>query len=896
MKKSLLILMVLALHFALQAQAPQGISYQAALRNGSGQPLAGSSVTMRFGIYSGAGATTKVYEETQSLTTGSTGLVNCVIGKGTVTSGTFSAINWGGDQFHLKVEANTGGGFVDMGTQQLVSVPYALHSAQSASLSPTGTVTPGQITSAGATNNQVLTWNGTAWVPKDATGGGGGGGSVNPSQITAGGASNNQTLIWNGSNWVPKDISVSASQITASGASNNQVLTWNGSAWVPKDVSVSPSQITAGGAGTDQVLTWNGTAWVPKDAAGDITGVTAGTGLSGGGSSGAVTLNAQTTTALWNANQLQGVAVANTAPASGNILKHNGTAWAPGTETVTTAGTGLSITSGTINSVWTKSGNDIYNNNTANVGIGTTTPLYNLHTYASSKDCYITSEAASNTALASVMAKGNGGSGDFLGLSRYGSGYSGTAAGINLGGLSLLNSGSASNGLLLQVESKYPMYFATNSAERMRITETGAVGINTTSPNSAYKVHMMGAGTLNSNLTPYYQSVLMAEDTVSSNYGSSGIIGRGGWKGVMGHNKGVSGGASAIGVYGLTEGTSYTVAYGMRGEATGAGGSTIGVSGLSTAGTKLSFGVYGIANNSTSAAHRVGVYGSGNNTGVVGTTSGSGWTYSSIFNPMTAGVVGQVRSVTANRPVGVMGIAGTTGSSGQTALMALADSNVYNYGVEGYGLYGTGTNYGVYGYAAGTGTNYAGYFSGYLYATSSSSGVKAFRIDHPLDPENKYLSHSSVESPDMMNIYNGNVNTDADGKATIQLPSYFSALNREFRYQLTCIGQFAQAIVDNEISGNTFSIRTDKPNVRVSWMVTGIRKDATAEHNRIQVEQDKPASEKGFYLDPEAYGYGMERNAAWYRSALNKKLEYKTSQNKQEINPVALPVDQLQKK
>lgn len=120
-----------------------------------------------------------------------------------------------------------------------------------------------------------------------------------------------------------------------------------------------------------------------------------------------------------------------------------------------------------------------------------------------------------------------------------------------------------------------------------------------------------------------------------------------------------------------------------------------------------------------------------------------------------------------------------------------------------------------------------------------------FRIDHPLDPENKYLTHSFVESPDMMNIYNGNATTDKDGKVTITMPSYFQALNMEFRYQLTCIGQFAQAIVLKEIESNTFVIQTDKPNVKVSWQVTGVRQDDWANDNRIIPEKEKEASKKG---------------------------------------------------
>src|SRR5262249_19043693 len=90
----------------------------------------------------------------------------------------------------------------------------------------------------------------------------------------------------------------------------------------------------------------------------------------------------------------------------------------------------------------------------------------------------------------------------------------------------------------------------------------------------------------------------------------------------------------------------------------------------------------------------------------------------------------------------------------------------------------------------------AGKFDGDVLVTGTlSKGAGTFKIDHPLDPENKYLYHSFVESPDMMNIYNGNLTTDENGDAVVALPDYFEALNKDFRYQLTVIGQFAQAVV-----------------------------------------------------------------------------------------------------
>ena len=134
-----------------------------------------------------------------------------------------------------------------------------------------------------------------------------------------------------------------------------------------------------------------------------------------------------------------------------------------------------------------------------------------------------------------------------------------------------------------------------------------------------------------------------------------------------------------------------------------------------------------------------------------------------------------------------------------------------------------------------------------------TKGAGSFKIDHPLDPANKYLYHSFVESPDMMNIYNGNVITDKHGLATVILPQYFSALNRDFRYQLTVVGQFAQAIIARKVVDNRFVIRTDKPQVEVSWQVTGIRQDAYANAHRIPVEVDKPRQEQGHYLHPELF-------------------------------------------
>ncbi len=144
--------------------------------------------------------------------------------------------------------------------------------------------------------------------------------------------------------------------------------------------------------------------------------------------------------------------------------------------------------------------------------------------------------------------------------------------------------------------------------------------------------------------------------------------------------------------------------------------------------------------------------------------------------------------------------------------------------------------------------------NGSFYANTLAKGSGSFKIDHPLDPANKYLYHSFVESPDMMNIYNGVIVLDRRGTAWIQMPDYFEALNKDFRYQLTAIGAPGPNLyIAKEISGNRFRIAGGKPGMKVSWQVTGVRHDAWADAHRIQVEEEKTGKERGTYLHPELF-------------------------------------------
>ncbi|MGD1025925.1 MAG: hypothetical protein ABR880_24355 [Candidatus Sulfotelmatobacter sp.] len=280
------------------------------------------------------------------------------------------------------------------------------------------------------------------------------------------------------------------------------------------------------------------------------------------------------------------------------------------------------------------------------------------------------------------------------------------------------------------------------------------------------------------------------------------------------------------------------------------------VYGLATAGTGITFGVYGVSNspNGTAVQGYAPSTGTGSTNGVAGYTNNGG-----------NGVLGAA-SATTGVNFGVQGISvssGGVGVQGSSPNVAVAGFNqvcstTCNLVAGTAGQFVTASGGIVLQGLVGAG--FTQVFSvdsnGDLTITGKlTKGSGSFKIDHPLDPSNKYLSHSFVESPDMMNIYNGVVVLDSKGGASVNLPDYFQALNSDFRYQLTAIGAPGPNLyIAEEISGNRFKIAGGKPGARVSWQVTGVRQDAYAKAHRIQVEEDKPEQQKGHYLHPELFG------------------------------------------
>jgi len=381
MKKILLSLaLCLSAGLAAIAQVPQALNYQGVARNVSGTPLASTAIGLQLIIHDGTATGTVVYQETQNPTTNSFGLYNVQIGTGNVISGTFIGINWGSGNKYLEVGIDPAGGtsYTSAGIAQLVSVPYAIfaNTADNANTATsagtlTGTVTMGgdvtgtnasstvvklqgnSISATTPTAGQRLTWDAgtSSWVPKTDNG--------TVDTIIAGAGLSGGTITTSGTISMPNvgiagsygsatqvPVITTDAQGRVSSVSNTTITGDNwGTQSVVTDATLAgngltatPLKIAQHGATTGQALEWNGTTWLPATIPAPVT-YTAGTGLTLAGT----TFSAQNSTALWNANELQGNIISTTMPAAGQGLVWSGTSWAPASLPSYTAGTGLSL-------------------------------------------------------------------------------------------------------------------------------------------------------------------------------------------------------------------------------------------------------------------------------------------------------------------------------------------------------------------------------------------------------------------------------------------------------------------------------------------------------------------------------------------------------------------------
>lgn len=586
------------------------------------------------------------------------------------------------------------------------------------------------------------------------------------------------------------------------------------------NAAVTKPKLSASGGTSGQVLGTDGTTlvWQTPAGSGDITAVTAGSGLTGGGTSGDVTLS------------IAALGV------SGGMIQQNAV---DSSKLVDGSVVSLDIAEGTIAS------NDVAFNYAGSASKGGAASDLACTT------CVASAEIADAAVTKAKLSAPGGTDGQVLKLA------SGALSWASDTGLTLPYTGTV-----------------TSSADAFHVTNDGAgVSVTGTTTNTVGSLGLQLHGVAGVSLAPGGAGVY-------GSFGPNGTTSRGllgnGTEGVRGESSGgvgvfatSPGPYAVVGRYGAGSGMPFVgqaAVWGDSFDAPAMGGTSqsgIGVIGLSN----NAFGLMG--GSGTSA----GVHGESfdDDAGVEGTSYGTGPGIKGIGVTGRIGVLG-----TSDTNAGVLGTstsgAGVIGSSDN-------GDGVRGTGTDGYGVHGVSTNGdGVFGEASaasksafyGINSNpsgYAAYLSGNVQVNGdlNVTGTKNFLIDHPLDPENRTLVHAAVESSEVLNVYSGNVVTDEDGRAVVELPEWFGAVNTDFRYQLTVIGRFAQAIVEEEIAGNRFAIRTNMANVKVSWQVTARRIDAWMRAHPFEAERDKPDAERGMYLSPREHGQPDEKGAGLAR-------------------------------
>ena len=843
---------------------PRGFSYQAVARDAGGQLLNRRNVAVRFALRSGSPQGQIVYAEIHNVQTDEFGLFSLNIGRGTPVAGQFGAVHWASGNVYLQVEIDPNGGqnYVSMATVELMTVPFAMV-ADTVLRGGAGTVSEPPLTGTGTSANpfriapgatgNVLVWTGTRWEAGAAPDAGWGSqtAAVSPPLLGNGTAADpirfhlpgGQTgaLTWNGFEWTAQPLTVSV----------GAALAGNGSA-------AAPLNLSGQGAGLGQVLKWNGTAWVPGNDDVDF-----GAGplfvsprIAGNGTPGSP------------------LDLAGQNAAVGQVLKWNGATWAPGDDAgwAYTPGAGINIVGAEI----------------------------------SAADAVVGNEVAGATSGGGLVRAGDG-----------------TAAAPYTLGLPVAG---VAPGQVMQWNGSA---WAPQNLPSQNITLNGAYGLTVTPATGTVFTVGLPPGSQNGQVLRWNGNFWTAQSipdaptytagngiSIAGNVISQTIWNEGNGNAFRTTGRVGVGTPNPFAVLDLTENTVFDLPHLSLFEV----GDDFSRLYFENSATNRLWGLFARPASANSVGRLNFYYSDGDQDILslthegragVGTTDPdpegkfhvfTGYKHAGVFQTDHAhndcAVVDAFYDGTGPfdaaavrggaMPVPGKGFGGKFygGNIGAAGFVAQDFNNAYAliglYGESAAVSFNTGTRIGVYGLADG------GQYSIGLYGTgigapsnraallegntevvgflAKSAGT--FKIDHPLDPENKYLYHSFVESPDMMNVYNGNALTDENGRTVVELPGYFEALNKDFRYQLTAVGARATLWVEKEIDNNRFVVASDVPGVKVSWQVTGVRKDPFAEAYRVKAEVEKPADERGTLLHPEVYGQGPEKAfAAKFRPA-----------------------------
>lgn len=336
------------------------------------------------------------------------------------------------------------------------------------------------------------------------------------------------------------------------------------------------------------------------------------------------------------------------------------------------------------------------------------------------------------------------------------------------------------------------------------------------------------------------------QGTGSGNF--SGVAGWGGARagtGVIGFG-GAGGGQGVRGIGDGGPNTSPGIAVGVYGQG---GHGQPGV--LGQAGPGIADGVQGHATGNFSGVAGFGGPNAGTGVFGLGGVLKQSPQKADLTGPGVRGIGGGGPNTAPVQSNGLISPVGVYGQGGDSADGVRGVAGEGSFTDAWAGVHGIGSSHGSAGLFDG-----AVQINGNLHVTGTlTKGGGTFQIDHPLDPENKYLSHSFVESPEMKNIYDGVGIAGPDGEICVDVPIYFDALNTDVRYQLTAIGAPAPNLhVKEELTGGRFVIAGARHGQKVCWQITGNRRDAWALANPVIVERDKTDAEKGYYAHPEVFG------------------------------------------